>query len=260
MSGHFDLTGLFDLTGRVALVTGAGRGLGAAMARALAQAGATVVLAGRSAQPLADVAKSITDSGGRADIILCDVTQHDAVEAAVAQISAQQGGIDILVNNAGMTDRAAFTDVSEAQWDQMIEVNLKGPFLMTRAVLPQMISRGGGKVINILSVVGELGRPMIVPYSASKGGLRMLTRALATEVACHNIQVNGIGPGYFLTEMNRGLISDQAYFNERSARIPAGRWAEAQELGGAVVFLASKASDYVTGQVLYVDGGLTASF
>lgn len=251
---------LFSLTGKVAVVTGAGRGLGAAMARALAGAGARLVLVGRNAEPLGGTAKAIRESGGDADIRTCDVTQHEAFKATIASVLECDGRIDILVNNAGINGRSDFADVSEAAWDEMMAVNLKGPFLTSQAVLPAMIEQGSGKIINVVSVVGELGRPFVVPYSASKGGLRMLTRALATEVAGRNVQVNGIGPGYFVTEMNREIMSDRVFHESRVARVPAGRWGDPDELGGAVVFLASKASDYVSGQIVYVDGGLTASF
>jgi gluconate 5-dehydrogenase len=253
------MTDLFDLSGRIAVVTGAGRGLGAAIAGALASAGARVVLVGRTREPLEQAGKAISDAGGNATAETCDVTDAAAVASTMEAIGRRHGRIDILVNNAGITHRAEFSDVSEAAWDEVMAVNLKGPFLATRAVLPSMIERRSGKIINVVSVVGELARPFIVPYSTSKGGLRMMTRALATEVAGHNVQVNGIGPGYFVTEMNRAIMDDAPLYQSRVSRVPAGRWGDPGELGGAAIFLSSRASDYVTGQVIYVDGGLSTS-
>jgi gluconate 5-dehydrogenase len=254
------MAGLFDLTGKIAVVTGAGRGLGAAMARALADAGADLILVGRSRAPLEDTAETVRRTGRTAHVETCDVTKSDEVRAVISSILARTGRIDILVNNAGITGRSAFVDVTEGDWDEMMSINLKGPFLTSKAVLPGMIENGSGKIINIVSVVGELGRPWVVPYSTSKGGLRMLTRSLATEVAGRNVQVNGIGPGYFVTEMNRQIMEDRAFYESRVTRVPAGRWGEPDELGGTVVYLASKASDYISGQVIFVDGGLSASF
>lgn len=249
------MTDPFSLEGKIAVVTGAGRGLGAAIALALSGAGARVVLIGRTREPLEDLCSAIAGAGREASVRICDVTDS----SAVAETIGSMGQVDILVNNAGMSHRAEFSDVSEAAWDEVMAVNLKGPFLATRAVLPGMIERRAGKIINVVSVVGELGRPFIVPYSASKGGLKMMTRALSTEVAGHNVQVNGIGPGYFVTEMNRAIMDDAALYQSRVARVPAARWGDPGELGGAAIFLASRASDYVTGQVIYVDGGLSSS-
>ncbi|MBX9459638.1 MAG: glucose 1-dehydrogenase [Rhizobium sp.] len=246
---------LFNLKGKVAVVTGAGRGLGAAIATALSGAGARVVLIGRNREPLEGVREAIEDSGREASVEICDVTEAGAVAETIGSL----GHVDILVNNAGISHRAEVADVSEAAWDQVMAVNLKGPFLATRAVLPGMIERQAGKIINVVSVVGELGRPFIVPYSTSKGGLKMMTRALSTEVARHNVQVNGIGPGYFVTEMNRAIMDDAALYRSRVERVPAARWGDPADLGGAAIFLASRASDYVTGQVIYVDGGLSSS-
>lgn len=249
------MTDLFTLAGKIAVVTGAGRGLGAAIAKALSEAGAELILIGRKREPLEDVAGAITGAGRHASVQICDVTDANAMAATMGSI----GRIDILVNNAGISHRAEFSDISEAAWDEVMAVNLKGPFLASRAVLPGMIERRAGKIINVVSVVGELGRPFIVPYSTSKGGLRMMTRALATEVAGHNVQVNALGPGYFITEMNRAIMDDAPLYQQRVARVPARRWGDPDELAGAAIFLASRASDYVTGQVIYVDGGLSAS-
>ena len=252
--------GLFDLTGKIAVVTGGGRGLGAAMARALAAAGATVTLSGRSPGPLEETAAAIRDAGGQADVALCDILVRADIDRLIQDVEARCGRIDILVNNAGITGRGALVDVADADWNTMMHTHMTGPFMACRAVLPGMLVRKAGKIINTVSVVGELGRPHVVPYSAAKGGLRMLTRSLATEVAGANIQVNGIGPGYFTTEMNTAIMADRAFYEERVARVPARRWGEPDELGGTAVFLASRASDYVSGQIIYVDGGLTASF
>lgn len=254
------MTALFDLTQKVAILTGAGRGLGAAMARALAAAGAHVILSGRNPGALMSIAADIRSSGGMADCTPCDVTVRADVDALVRSVEERHGRIDILVNNAGITGRAALVDVTDEGWATMMHTHMTGPFMACRAALPRMLARGAGKIINIVSVVGELGRPDVVPYSAAKGGLRMLTRSLATEVAGANIQVNGIGPGYFNTEMNTAIMNDKAFHAERVARVPARRWGEPEELGGTVVYLASRASDYVSGQIIYVDGGLTASF
>lgn len=246
---------LFSLEGKTAVVTGAGRGLGAAIAKALAGAGARLVLIGRNRKPLEETGAVITSVGREVSFMICDVS--DA--SAVASVMRTLGPVDVLVNNAGISHRAEFSDVGEAAWDEVMAVNLKGPFLATRAVLPGMIERRAGKVINVVSVVGELGRPFVVPYSTSKGGLKMMTRALSTEVSRHNVQVNGIGPGYFVTEMNRSIMDNKALYESRVSRVPAARWGDPQDLGGAAVFLASRASDYVTGQVIYVDGGLSSS-
>ncbi|EKX57464.1 5-keto-D-gluconate 5-reductase [Rhodobacter sp. AKP1] len=254
------MSGPFDLTGRVAVVTGAGRGLGAAMAEALAAAGATVVLSGRDPGPLERTTAAIRAAGGAASVTLCDITKRAEVEALVAETEARFGRLDVLVNNAGITGRSALTEVEDADWDLMLRTHMTGPFMACRAALPGMMRRGAGKIVNTVSVLGELGRPWVVPYAAAKGGLRMLTRALATEVAGANIQVNGIGPGYFETEMNAAIVQNEALHAERVARVPARRWGRPAELGGTAVYLASAASDYVTGQIIYVDGGLTASF
>lgn len=246
---------MFSLEGKTAVITGAGRGLGAAIAKALAGAGARTVLIGRNRELLEETSKAIVAAGGEASVEVCDVA--DATAIASTGISNRQ--VDILVNNAGISHRAEFGDVTETAWDEVMAVNLKGPFLASRAVLPGMIERRAGKIINVVSVVGELGRPFIVPYSTSKGGLKMMTRALSTEVAKYNVQINGIGPGYFVTEMNRAIMDDTALYEARVARVPAARWGNPADLGGAAVFLASTASDYVTGQVIYVDGGLSSS-
>jgi gluconate 5-dehydrogenase len=249
----------FDLTGRVALITGAYRGLGFAIARGMAEAGASVVLNGRKPAELEAAAGKLTDAGLTADVAAFDVTDRDAVQAGVAAASAKHGTIDILVNNAGIQRRAPFVEFKQEDWDAIIATNLTAPFIVSQAVVPAMIERRGGKIIHIASLMSELARPTVVPYTAAKGGVRQLTRGMAVELAQHNIQVNAIAPGYFATEMNRALI-DNAEFNAWVCkRTPAGRWGEPPELAGLAVFLASRAADYMTGQMLVMDGGMSVA-
>ena len=249
----------FDLTGHLALVTGAYRGLGFAIARGLARAGAKVILNGRKKDELARAATSLTDSGLGADFAVFDVTHEEAVREAVDRIAAKHGPIGILVNNAGIQRRAPFVEFSRADWDAVIATNLTAPFLMSQAVLPAMIEKKHGKIIHVASLMSELARPTVVPYTAAKGGVRQLTRGMAIELAPHNIQVNAIAPGYFATELNRALL-DNAEFNAWVCkRTPAGRWGQPDEIAGLAVFLASKAADYMTGQTLFFDGGMSVA-
>lgn len=249
----------FDLAGRVALVTGAWRGLGFAIARGLAQAGATVVLNGRRPAELAAAAAKLGDEGLAADCATFDVTQRDAVRAGVADVVARHGSVDILVNNAGIQRRAPLVEFTEQDWNDIVATNLTAPFVVSQAVLPGMIARRRGKIIHIASLMSELARPTVVPYTAAKGGVRQLTRGMAVELAPHGIQVNAIAPGYFATEMNRALI-DNAEFNAWVCkRTPAGRWGDPPEIAGLAVFLASSASDYMTGQMLVMDGGMSVA-
>jgi len=249
----------FDLEGRVALVTGAYRGLGFAIARGMAQAGATVVLNGRKADELAQAARTLQSEGLRADTAAFDVTQRDAVQRGVAEVIAQHGRIDVLVNNAGIQRRAPLPEFTQKDWDDVIATNLTAPFVVSQAVLTGMIERRQGKIIHVASIMSELARPSVVPYTAAKGGVRQLTRGMAVELAPHGIQVNAIAPGYFATEMNRALI-DNAEFNAWVCkRTPAGRWGEPSELAGLAVFLASSASNYMTGQMLVMDGGMSVA-
>jgi gluconate 5-dehydrogenase len=250
----------FDLTGRVALVTGGGTGLGFAIAAGLARAGARVVLNGRRAEVLARAALSLADDGQRADVAAFDVTDAAAVTAGMARIADEIGEVDILVNNAAVNQRKPLEEFTPAEWRALHAANVDGPFHVTHAVLPSMRSRRRGKIINICSLASDLGRPNIVPYAASKGAVKMLTRALAVELAPHNIQVNGIAPGFFRTEMNAALTADADFSAWVARRTPAGRWGEPPEISGAAVFLASPAADYVTGHILYVDGGFSASY
>ncbi len=249
----------FDLSGRVALVTGAYRGLGFAIARGFAQAGARVILNGRKPAELAAAVEKLAGEGLAADTATFDVTQRDAVHAAVAAVAAKHGPVDILVNNAGIQRRAPFVEFTQQDWDAIVATNLTAPFVVSQAVLPAMIARRRGKIIHVASLMSELARPTVVPYTAAKGGVRQLTRGMAVELAPHGIQVNAIAPGYFATEMNRALI-DNAEFNAWVCkRTPAGRWGDPPEIAGLAVFLASPASDYMTGQMLVMDGGMSVS-
>ncbi len=248
---------IFDLTGRVALVTGAYRGLGLAMARGLAEAGAHVVLNGRKPDELASARDALRSDGLAADTALFDVTDRAAVTAAVADLEARHGHVDVLVNNAGIQRRAPFADFAQADWDAVIATNLTGPFIVAQAVVRGMIARRSGKVIHIASLLSELGRPTIVAYTAAKGGVRQLTRGMAVELAPYNIQVNAISPGYFATEMNRALLDNPEFDAWVRKRTPAGRWGDPSEVAGLAVFLASSASDYMTGQLLTLDGGMS---
>lgn len=252
---------LFDLTGKVALVTGATHGLGMAMATGLGKAGATLVINGHSSQEKLDAAIAAYESRGlRAHGYLFDVTRPDAVEEAVEKIETEVGPIDILVNNAGIIKRIPLLEMELEEWEDVIRTDLTGVFVMTKPVVRRMIERGGGKVINICSMMSELGRNTVGAYAAAKGGLKMLTRNMATEWAKHNIQVNGIGPGYFATAQTEPIRVDGHPFNDFIiGRTPAGRWGDPDDLQGTVVYLASPASDFVNGQIVYVDGGILAT-
>ncbi|MEP7208558.1 MAG: SDR family oxidoreductase [Casimicrobiaceae bacterium] len=247
----------FDLTGRVALVTGAYRGLGLAIARGFAQRGAMVVLNGRNPDALAAARASLRSEGLEVDIAPFDVTDRTAIVAGVEELEARHGRIDVLVNNAGIQRRAPLVDFPQEDWDAVIATNLTAPFVVSQAVLPGMIERRAGKIIHIASLMSELGRATIVAYTAAKGGVRQLTRAMAVELAPHNIQVNAIGPGYFATEMNRALIDNPEFNAWVCKRTPTGRWGQPPEIAGLAVFLASAASDYMTGQLLMIDGGMS---
>lgn len=250
---------LFDLTGRIALVTGSVRGLGLVLARGLGRAGATVVLNGRRRETLEAAVGTLTAEGVHVSGSCFDVTDRRQIVEEVRTIEEQVGPIDILVNNAGIQKRAPLAEMPEATWREVLEVNLTGVFLTTQVVAKGMLERRRGKIINICSLVSEVGRKTISPYTAAKGGLKMLTRSMAVEWAGSNIQVNGIGPGYFATEMNTALVENPEFDRWLKARTPAGRWGDPEELVGAAIFLASDASSFITGQIIYVDGGVLAS-
>lgn len=250
---------LFDLTGRVALVTGSSQGLGYAIARGLGQAGAAVVLNGRDEKKLVAAAEVLRGEGMKVAVAGFDVTDGTACGRAVERVEAEFGAVDILVNNAGIQRRAPLAEMTEEQWRAVIDTNLTSAFLVARAVAPRMIARGRGKIINICSVMTEVSRPTIGNYAAAKGGLKMLTRAMAVEWAKHGLQCNGIAPGYFVTELNKPLVENAEFNGWICRRTPAGRWGQPHELAGAAVFLAGSASDFVNGQILTVDGGVLAA-
>lgn len=248
----------FSLKGRCALVTGSSQGIGNAIANGLAEAGATVVLNGRDTAKLEKALDAIKSAGLTAHARAFDVTDSAAATAAVDAIEQEIGPIDILVNNAGMTRRMPTEELPDEIWHEIIRTNLDSVFYMSRAAGRHMIGRKRGSIINICSVMSELGRPTIVPYTASKGGVKMMTKGLAADWGKHGIRVNGIGPGYFKTPLNEALIKDQTFSAWVAGRTPLGRWGELDELIGAAVFLASDAASFVTGHILYVDGGTTA--
>jgi len=254
-------TALFDLTGKVALVTGATHGLGMAMAKGIGRAGATVIINGNSSQEKIDKAVAAFKADGiQAFGYRFDVTDEKAVIQAVTQIEKEVNPIDILVNNAGIIKRIPLAEMEVADFEQVVKVDLVSPFIVSKAVVKGMIHRKAGKIINICSMMSELGRNTVGAYAAAKGGLKMLTQNMCVEWAPHNIQVNGIGPGYFATEQTKPIRVDGHPFNEFIInRTPAGVWGEPDQLQGTAVFLSSEASNFVNGQVLYVDGGILAT-
>ena len=249
---------MFDLGGRRALVTGSGQGIGYAIAAALAGAGAAVVLNGRTASRIEAAAAVLRATGGSVSTAAFDVTESQAATEAVDRIERDEGPIDILVNNAGIQRRAPLDRFTDEDWHAIVRANLDSVFFMSRAVARHMIGRGRGKIINIGSVQSTLGRQTIAPYTATKGAVALLTRGMCADWARHGIQANALSPGYFRTELNQALVDDAAFSEWLCRRTPSGRWGEVHELGGAAVFLASSASDFVNGQMLTVDGGLTA--
>jgi gluconate 5-dehydrogenase len=250
---------LFNVKDKIALVTGSTGALGFIFARGLAEHGATVVLHGRNREKLDEKVQMLRDKNFHVHGYLFDVTKREQVNRSVEGIEEEIGPIDILVNNAGITLRAPLEDYKDEDWDAVIGTNLTGPYLVAKAVARKMIGRRKGKIINIGSVQSELGRPTIAPYTASKGGIKLLTRGMAVDWARYNIQVNGIGPGYFKTEMTKPLYEDPEFDSWLCSRTPSQRWGEPEELLGALLFLSSDASSYVNGHMLYVDGGLLSS-
>ena len=249
----------FRLDGRTALITGSSGGIGLALARALGQAGAHVVLNGRRADRLDAAARQLRSESLLVSTSLFDVTDAASVRAAVDALDADLGPIDVLVNNAGIQIRNPLHDFADADWHQLMKTNLDSAYFVGKAVAQKMIPRGRGKIINICSVQSELGRPGIAPYTASKGALKMLTKGMAIDWGPLGINVNGLGPGYFKTELTEKLVADPSFTAWLVGRTPSRRWGEVQELGGAAVFLASDASAFVNGHILYVDGGVTAT-
>lgn len=249
----------FRLDGRLALVTGSSAGIGLALARGLAQAGATVVLNGRDATRLEAARAGLAAEGLAVQARTFDVTDAAAVQAAVAAIEAELAPIDILVNNAGLQRRGAFHEFAADDWAELMRTNVDSLFIVGQAVARRMVQRRRGRIINIASVQSELGRPGIAPYAASKGAVKMLTKGMAIDLGPYGITVNGLGPGYFKTELTARLVDDPAFSQWLVNRTPSRRWGEVQELAPACVFLASDAAAFVNGHILYVDGGVTAT-
>ena len=250
---------LFDLAGKTALITGSSDGLGLAMARGLAAAGARIVLNGRDERKLAAATKSLEAEGRQTLARAFDVADEAAVRAAFDHFDAAGVEIDILVNNAGSQLRKPMLELTTDEWRRIVDTHLTGAFQVGREAARRMIERGrGGKIINVASLASEVARATIAPYTAAKGGLKMLTRAMAAEWAAHDIQANAIGPGYIETEMTKPLMADPKFDAWVKGRTPSGRWGKPEDLIGVAVFLASRASDYVNGQTVYVDGGLLA--
>jgi gluconate 5-dehydrogenase len=253
-------TTLFDLSGKTALVTGGTHGLGMAIATGLANAGATIIINDVFPEKLEQAKKEYAGNGIDIHTYELDVTNEEAVEGMIPQIESEVGPIDILVNNAGIIKRIPILEMNASDFRQVLDVDLTGPFIMSKAIARGMVKRGHGKIINMCSMMSELGRDTVSAYAAAKGGLKMLTRNMATEWARYNIQINGIGPGYFATAQTAPIRVDGHPFNDFIIqRTPAGRWGNPEDLAGTAVFLASSASDFVNGQVVYVDGGILAT-
>ncbi|MDP4290152.1 MAG: gluconate 5-dehydrogenase [Bacteroidota bacterium] len=252
---------LFDLTGKVALVTGATHGLGMSMAIGLASQGAKIVVNDINPEKLASAKAAYAEAGYAISTYIFDVTKEDQVIEGLATIEKEVGPVDILINNAGIIKRVPSLEMDIEDYRQVIDIDLVGPFIVSKNVAKSMVRRNaGGKIINICSMMSELGRETVAAYASAKGGLKMLTRNLATEWAKYNIQVNGIGPGYFATAQTAPIREKGHPFNDFIiSRTPAARWGLPEDLQGAAIFLASAASDFVNGQVLYVDGGILAS-
>ena len=251
-------TASFDLTGRTALITGSSRGLGKAMAQGLAEAGAVVILNGRNAETVAAAAKELRDAGHTVHEAIFDVTGEAAVVAAFEKFDAEGLEIDIVINNAGIQHRQPMLELALADWQRVIDTNLTSAFLIGREAARRMVPRGRGKIINIGSLTSALARATVIPYTVAKGGIKLLTQGMAAEWAASGIQANAIGPGYMLTDMNEALVANKDFDNWVKSRTPAGRWGQPEELVGTAIFLASSASDYVNGQIIYVDGGMSA--
>jgi len=249
---------LFGLSGKRALITGSSKGIGYALARGLSGAGAEIVINGRDAARLDQAAAGLREAGASVTTAVFDVTDPQAVRAGVAKVEAETGAIDILINNAGMQHRTPLEDFPDDAWDMLMRTNLNSVFNVGKAVAKYMIERKHGKIINICSVQTALARPGIAPYVASKGAVANLTKGMCTDWAKYGLQVNGLAPGYFETELTEALVADDEFSAWLSNRTPAGRWGKVDELVGAAVFLSSDSASFVNGHILYVDGGITA--
>ncbi|WP_413736974.1 gluconate 5-dehydrogenase [Sodalis sp. RH21] len=250
---------LFSLQNKKVLITGSAQGIGFLLAKGLAEYGAEIIINDITPDRAEHAAAQLRDSGYIAHAAAFNVTNHQAVNDSIAEIEQNYGAIDVLINNAGIQRRHAFTDFPEKDWDDIIAVNQKSVFLVSQAVARYMVKRQHGKIINICSMQSELGRDTITPYAASKGAVKMLTRGMCVELARYNIQVNGIAPGYFKTDMTKALVEDAPFTDWLCKRTPAARWGDPQELVGAAVFLSSRASDFVNGHLLFVDGGMVVA-
>lgn len=250
---------MFSLRGKRALITGSSRGIGYGIAEALAGAGAEIIINSRNPEALGEAAANLADGGASVKALAFDVTSEDSVEDAISHAETEIGPIDILVNNAGMQHRASLETWSLDKFEQVMSTNVTSAFLVSRAVVKGMISRRKGRIINICSVLSTFARNSVAPYSASKAAIANLTRGMAVDWARHNINVNGIAPGYIATELNQALLENQEFNAWIEKRTPMARWGQPAELGGAAVFLASDASTFVNGHILYVDGGFTAT-
>ncbi|VAX21043.1 5-keto-D-gluconate 5-reductase [hydrothermal vent metagenome] len=252
------MNNLFNVSGKTALVTGSSRGLGFTLAKGLAEAGCTVILNGTAEKTLIEAVEKLKSNGYKANGYKFDVRNEEEIVNNINKIKNEIGKIDILVNNAGIQIRGALEDFNLSDWQRLIDVNLTGAFLVSKAVVKDMIEKKSGKIINICSIQSELARPSIAPYTASKGGLKNLTKGMATDWGKYNIQINGIAPGYFKTELTKALYNDEKFDTWLCNRTPANRWGDPEELIGSLIFLASDASSYVNGHLIYVDGGMLA--
>lgn len=249
---------LFDIKDKIILITGSTSGIGYILASGLAEAGASVILNGRTKDKVEVAIKSFKEKGYKASGYTFDITDNKAVEKSIALIEKTTGNIDVLVNNAGIQHRGPLEDFKLEDWNNVLNTNITGAFIVSKTVVKGMIERQCGKIINICSLQSELARPSIAPYATAKGGLKMLTRGMAAEWAKYNIQVNGIGPGYLKTPMTKALYENPEFDSWLCKRTPANRWGNPEELIGALIFLSSDASSFINGQLIFVDGGITA--
>jgi len=252
------MNNLFDISGKVALVTGSGQGIGFTLATGLAKAGCTVILNDIIEDRLNGAVNKLKSEGLNVHGVVFDVTNEAQIVEGIEKVKKELGDIDILVNNAGIQIRGPLEDFNVEDWNKLIGINLTGTFLVSKSVVKNMIEKKAGKIINICSIQSELARPSITPYTASKGGVRNLTRGMATDWGKYNIQINGIAPGYFKTAMTKALYEDEKFDSWLCGRTPADRWGNPEELVGTLIYLASDASSYVNGHLVYVDGGMLA--